>query len=204
MTFTLKKSAVALVAVALVASSFAPANAATKPTPKPSITSGAGAGGFDRGRNSSAFAKYTACLAKAGIKLPDFGGGRRGFGTPGTRPTGAPNFSTPRPRPTLSLTPTQQKAFAACAALRPSFGAFGGPGGDVRPDGRGGGINPGAITPGGRKIGGGTTAPKVGTSAAYFACLNAHGLPVTTPAQVAGLDSQNTKVIAALKACAGK
>jgi hypothetical protein len=74
----------------------------------------------------------------------------------------------------------------------------------VRPDGRGGGINPGAITPGGRKIGGGTTAPKVGTSAAYFACLNAHGLPVTTPAQVAGLDSQNTKVIAALKACAGK
>jgi hypothetical protein len=29
-------------------------------------------------------------------------------------------------------------------------------------------------------------------------------LPVTTAAQVAGLDNQNPKVLAALKACAGK
>jgi hypothetical protein len=81
--------------------------------------------------------------------------------------------------------------------LRPSFGGFGGgsggPGG-VAPDGKGGGIAPK----------GGVTAPKIGSSAAYIACLNLHGLPVQSAADIAGLDNQNTKVIAAEKACAGK
>ena len=194
MTSSMKKSILALATIALLAVSALPANAATKPTakpvPKPAVTAAPNQRGFGGGTNSAAFAKYTACLAKAGIKLSGFGGGR-GFGAPGTRPTGAPaTGTTPRPRPTLSLTPAQQKAFTACAALRPSFGGFG----------RGGGTT-GGVTPNGK---GGGTAPKTGTSAAYIACLNTHGLPVQTPADIAGLDSQNTKVIAAEKACAGK
>jgi len=204
MTFKMKRSAVAIIALVVVGASALPANAATKATPKPSITGAPRPGGFGDGAGSQAFAKYTACLAKAGIKLPSFGGGR-GFGAPGTRPTGvrptgAPAGGAPRPRPTFSLTPAQQKAFTACAALRPSFGGNG----DVQPDGRGGGIAPGGVAPGTTKLGGGTTTPKTGTSAAYFACLKAHGLPVTTVAQVAGLDTQNPKVLAALKAGAGK
>ena len=207
MTFNTKKSAIALISVAIVAASIIPANAATKaatkPTPKPAITAAPGGG-----PNSAAFAKYTACLAKAGIKFPGFGGGR-GFGAPGTRPTGAPAGggtagSAPRPRPTFSMTPAQQKAFAACAALRPSFGGFDRNGGGVTPDGRGGGIAPGGVAPGTTKVGGGATAPKTGTSAAYIACLNTHGIPVQSAAQIAGLDSQNSKVLAAEKACAGK
>ena len=207
MTFKVKSGLVALIALTLIGATELPADAATKATPKPSITGAPRAGGFGDGANAQAFAKYTACLAKAGIKLPSFGGGR-GFGSPGTRPTGvrptgAPAGGAPAPRPSFSLSPTQQKAFAACAALRPSFGGFDG-NGDVRPDGRGGGLAPGAVTPGTTKLGGGTTTPKTGTSAAYFACLKVHGLPVTTAAQVAGLDTQNPKVLAALKACAGK
>ena len=201
-----KKSFVALAALSLLLVGAIPANAATKaaakPTtkatakaaapkaaaPKPAVSTPPRAGGFGGGQNSAAFAKYTACLAKAGIKLPSFGGGR-GFGG-GTRPTGAPATGTaPRPRPTFSLSPAQQKAFTACAALRPNFGGFGGAGGG---NGKGGGIAPGGI------------APKTGTSAAYIACLNTHGLPVQTPADIAGLDNQNTKVLAAEKACAGK
>ena len=187
MTISKKNSLLALATVALLAVSVLPANAATKAkpttTPKPTVSTAPRAGGFGGGANNPAFAKYTACLAKAGIKLPSFGGGR-GFGTPGTRPTGAPtgapSGTAPRPRPTFSMTPAQQKAFTACAALRPSAGGFGA-------DGRSGGI-----------------APKTGTSPAYIACLNTHGIPVKTAAEIAGLDSQNTKVIAAKKACAGK
>jgi hypothetical protein len=195
MTIAKKNSLVALAAIALLTVSVLPANAATKaPAPKPSVTTAPRGGGFAGGPNAAEFAKYTACLAKAGIKLPAFGGGR-GFGAGGgVRPTGAPGAGAaggaPRPRPTFSLTPTQQKAFTACAKLRPSFGGFGGgaggPGG-VAPDGKGGGI-----------------APKIGSSAAYIACLNLHGLPVQSAADIAGLDNQNTKVIAAEKACAGK
>ncbi len=195
-----KKSFVALAALSLLLVGAIPANAATKaaakPTtkatakaaapkaaaPKPAVSTPPRAGGFGGGQNSAAFAKYTACLAKAGIKLPSFGGGR-GFGG-GTRPTGAPATGTaPRPRPSFSLSPAQQKAFTACAALRPSFGGFGGAGGGPA---------------------GGGPAPKTGSSAAYIACLNTHGLPVQTPADIAGLDNQNTKVLAAEKACAGK
>jgi len=208
MTLTKKNSIIALAAIALLTISVLPANAATKAaTPKPSVSTAPRAGGFGGGQTSAAFAKYTACLAKAGIKLPAFGGGR-GFGggtrPTGVRPSGAPGFGgtggTPRPRPTLSLTPTQQKAFTACAALRPSFGGFGrGPGGGA--PGAGGAGVPGGVTPNGK---GGGIAPKTGTSAAYIACLNTHGLPVQTAADVAGLDAQNTKVIAAEKACAGK
>ena len=194
-----KKSFVALAALSLLLVGAIPANAATKaaakPTaqatakstpkaaaPKPAVSTPPRAGGFGGGQNSAAFAKYTACLAKAGIKLPSFGGGR-GFGG-GTRPTGAPATGTaPRPRPSFSLSPAQQKAFTACAALRPNFGGFGGAGGGPA---------------------GGGPAPKTGTSAAYIACLNTHGLPVQTPADIAGLDNQNTKVLAAEKACVGK
>ncbi len=206
MTISKKNSLLALATVALLAISVLPASAATKSNsaaPKPTITSAPRAGGFGGGANNPAFAKYQACLAKAGIKLPGFGGGR-GFGTPGTRPTGtpptgAPTGGAPRPRPTFSMTPAQQKAFAACAALRPSFGGFGrgdatgAPTGGT-PNGKSGGIAPK----------GGGIAPKTGTSAAYIACLNSHGLPVKTAAEIAGLDNQNTKVIAAEKACAGK
>ena len=196
---TFKKSAITLAALALVSISVLPANAATKattkPTPKPAVTGAPRAGGFGGGQNSAAFAKYTACLAKAGIKFSGFGGGR-GFGAPGTRPTGAPQNgtgTTPRPRPTFSMSPTQAKAFAACAALRPSFGGFN------RGAGANGGTNP-AGAPGGAT----GTVPKTGTSATYIACLNAHGLPVTSAAQIAGLDKQNSKILAALKACVGK
>ena len=199
MQMTSKKSLIALAAISLLLVGAIPANAATKaaakPTtkatakaaaPKPAVSTPPRTGGFGGGQNSAAFAKYTACLAKAGIKLQGFGGGR-GFGG-GTRPTGAPATGTaPRPRPTFSLSPAQQKAFTACAALRPSFGGFGGAGG-----------------PGGGAGGPGGAAPKTGTSAAYIACLNAHGLPVQTPADIAGLDNQNTKVLAAEKACVGK
>jgi len=191
-----KKSIIALAAVALLTVSVLPANAATKAkpvTPKPTVSTAPRTGGFGGGANNPAMAKYTACLAKAGIKLPAFGGGR-GFRNPGTRPsgapTGAPSGTAPRPRPTFSLTPAQQKAFTACAALRPSFGGFG----------NGGGGPTGGVPNG--KSGG--TAPKTGTSAAYIACLNTHGLPVKTVADIAGLDNLNTKVIAAEKACAGK
>ena len=203
MTPTFKKSAITLAALALVSISVLPANAAakatTKPAPKPAVTGAPRAGGFGGGQNSAAFAKYTACLAKAGIKLPAFGGGR-GFGAPGTRPSGAPGAgtgTTPRPRPTFSLSPTQQKAFTACAALRPSFGGFN----------RGAGATGGASGGAGQGTSQGATGgvvPKTGTSAAYLACLNSHGLPVTSAAQIAGLDKQNTKILAALKACVGK
>ena len=201
MTSTFKKSAIAVAALALAGISVLPANAATKatskPAPKPAVSGAPRAGGFGGGQNSAAFAKYTACLAKAGIKFGGFGGGR-GFGAPCTRPSGAPGAgagtgTTPRPRPTFSLSPAQQKAFTACAALRPSFGGFN----------RGAGANGGApqgTTPGTT----GGVAPKTGTSAAYLACLNAHGIPVTSAAQIAGLDKQNSKILAALKACVGK
>lgn len=197
MTSTFKKSAIAAAALALLSVSVIPANAATKATttPKPTVSGTPRGGGFGGAQNSAAFAKYTACLAKAGIKLPGFGGGR-GFGAPGTRPTGAPGTGTgtaPRPRPSFSLSPTQAKAFAACAALRPSFGGFN------RGAGANGGTNP-AGAPGGAT----GTVPKTGTSATYIACLNAHGLPVTSAAQIAGLDKQNSKILAALKACVGK
>ena len=191
---SLKKILIPCLALSLLTLASLPANAATKAkpttTPKPTVSTAPRAGGFGGGANNPAFAKYTACLAKAGIKLPSFGGGRgRGPGTPGTRPSGAPTGAPTggAPRPTLSMTPAQQKAFAACAALRPSFGGFGA-------DGRSGGIAPK----------GGGIAPKTGTSPAYIACLNTHGIPVKTAAEIAGLDSQNTKVIAAKKACAGK
>jgi len=196
---TFKKSAISLTAIALLTISVLPANAATKAstTPKPAVSGAPRTGGFGAGRNSAAFAKYTACLSKAGIKLPAFGGGR-GFGAPGTRPSGAPGAgagtgTTPRPRPTFSLSPAQQKAFTACAALRPSFGGFN------RGAGASGGAGQG--TSQGATVG---VAPKTGTSAAYIACLNSHGLPVTSAAQIAGLDKQNSKILAALKACVGK
>jgi hypothetical protein len=194
MTISTKNSLLALASLALLAVSVLPANAATKAkpaAPKPTVSTAPRAGGFDGGANNPAMAKYTACLAKAGIKLPAFGAGR-GFGTPGTRPTGAPTSGSPRPRPTFSMTPKQQKAFAACAPLRPAFGGFGRGGGPGTPNGG---------APNGKS---GGIAPMPGSSAAYIACLNAHGIPVQSAAEIAGLDNQNTKVVAAEMACAGK
>ena len=189
-----KNSIIALAAIALLTVSVLPANAATKAkpaAPKATVSAAPRTGGFGGGANNPAMAKYTACLAKAGIKLPAFGAGR-GFGTPGTRPSGAPTSGSPRPRPTFSMTPAQQKAFTACAPLRPAFGGFGRGGGTGAPTGG---------TPNGKS---GGIAPKPGTSAAYIACLNAHGIPVQSAAEIAGLDNQNTKVVAAEMACAGK
>ena len=217
MKTSMKKSVIALSAIALVALATVPTQAATTtPAPKPSITGvpsggddgghgghGGFRGGFGGGPNSAAFAKYTACLAKAGIKFPSFGGGG-GFG--GQRPSGAPatGSTTPRPRPTFSLSPAQQKAFTACASLRPKFSGFGGgQGGQGGGFNRPGGANGGSTT-NGSTSGGTATLPKTGTSAAYLKCLNAHGLPLTSSSQIAGLDNQNPKIIAALKACAGK
>ncbi|HEY4898601.1 MAG TPA: hypothetical protein VIH79_02655 [Candidatus Nanopelagicaceae bacterium] len=181
MTFPGMKSIV-VIAIALFAFSTVQSQAATAATtPNPSVSGAPRSGGFGGGQNSSAFAKYTACLTKAGIKLPAFGG----FGGRHTRPSGAPTArSTPRPRQSVALTPSQQKAFTACAALRPTFNGFGGK-------------TPAPKTPTTKKS-------KIGTSAAYIACLNKHGLPVQTASEIAGLDSQNTKVIAAEKACLGK
>jgi hypothetical protein len=201
MNTTLKKTFFLFTAIAVLAVGVAPSQAATKATtPKPAVSGAPSRGGFGGGQNSAAFAKYTACLAKAGIKLPAFGGGR-GFGG-GTRPTGAPaTGTTPRPRPTFSLTPTQQKAFTACAALRPSFGGAGGAGRNFAPGARPTAATKGSKTAIAPKA---APAPKKGTSAAYIACLNTQGIPVQTAADVKGLDNQNTKVIAAMKACAGK
>ncbi|MEJ0014410.1 MAG: hypothetical protein WDN07_02280 [Actinomycetota bacterium] len=193
------KSIVALSVIALLAISTVPTFAATKATtPKPAASSAPKRGGFSGGPNAAAFAKYQACLTKAGVKLPSFGGGGgRGFGsgTPGTRPSGIPTTrpATPRPRPTFSLSPAQQKAMASCASLRPTFSGFGAGGKSAS--------GKSATKPTSAPKG---VAPKTGTSAAYIACLNTHGLPVQTAAQIAGLDKENTKVIAAEKACAGK
>src|ERR1035437_3639556 len=128
MSFSRTPSIVAI-AIALVAVGTVQSQATTTPAPKPALSAAPHRGGFGGGQNSPAFAKYQACLTKAGIKLPAFGG----FGGPngrGTRPTGSPTSNpTPRPRQSLALTPAQQKAFAACAPLRPSFSGFGGRGG---------------------------------------------------------------------------
>ena len=180
--------------IVISAAAISPAHGATK-TPTPKITKstttkmGGANGGFSDGPNAAAMAKYQACLAKAGIKMPAFNrkpGGLNGAG--GTRPTGAP--TAPRgPRPTFSMTPTQQKAFASCASLRPKFGGR---------DGSTGGWKPGS---------GNSSSGVSGTSRndpAYLACLNVQGLPVQTMSDVQSLDTQNTKVIAAERACAGK
>ena len=199
MTFSRTKSIVAI-AITLSAISTVQSQAATTtPAPKPAVSGAPDRGGFGGGQNSAAFAKYTACLAKAGIKLPAFGG----FGGQRTRPTGIPTPQpTNSPRQRIALTPTQQKAFVACAALRPAFRGFGGNG--ATRGGPGGAFQPGSKTPASKVPTTPNVAPKTGTSAAYIACLNAHGLPVQTAAEIAGLDSQNTKVAAAEKACAGK
>jgi hypothetical protein len=198
----MKKTLVIAAVISIAAFSAAPSFAASKPTaPKPSISiSGGGEGengtdGGGEGRppnstnsaNSARFAQYQACLSKAGIKMPAFGGRRPGaFGTTpnGLRPSGAPTAPAPK-LAKLKMTPKEQKAFNACASLRPKFNR-----------GEGGGFGQGATTNG--------VAPALGTGAAYIACLNTQGLPVQSMTDVQGLDSQNSKVKAAMKACAGK
>lgn len=180
--------------------------------PKSTPSSSVPKGGMASGTISSPFAKYTACLAKAGIKTPAFGIGR-GYNPSGVRPTGAPATNvSPRPRPTFSMTPTQQKAFTACASLRPSFAGFG-KGGTIANGIPKTGVasgNTAKITPkpSTAPLSGSkpktVSTPKAGTSIAYIACLNAHGIPVTTASQLAGLDNQNTKILATEKTCAGK
>ena len=197
----MKKTLIIAAVISFAAFSAAPSLAAAKPTaPKPSISisgggegeSGGEGGGEGRRPNAAGFAKYQACLSKAGIKMPAFGGRRPGaLGTTpnGLRPSGAPtgmNLPT-APAPKLSklkMTPKEQKAFNACASLHPKFNR-----------GEGSGFGQGTTTNG--------VAPALGTGAAYIACLNTQGLPVQSMADVQGLDSQNSKVKAAEKACAG-
>jgi hypothetical protein len=99
-------------------------------------TSAAGAAGA----NGAAFAKYTTCLKQHGVTLPNFGQGRPpGGGAPDAGPGGAPTGTAPNPPTGTNRrggfgqfdNPKFQKASAACASLRPKFGAggFGGRGG---------------------------------------------------------------------------
>ena len=109
-------------------------------------SSGGGNGGSSGGDQNNAFAAYTQCLAKNGvtITLPSRGprtGGSRGPGEGygGTRPSARPS-GFPRPSGSFSGRggfpgggmfqkpegvddATWQKAQAACASVRPSFGA---------------------------------------------------------------------------------
>ncbi|MCU1489743.1 MAG: hypothetical protein JWM85_1148 [Acidimicrobiaceae bacterium] len=157
---------------------------------KSTTSSGASSGSKSSGSSSSkaSTTAYQACLKKNGVTLPSggrgFGGGAPGGGTggsgasSGTRPAGGAGggaFSNPK----------FQKAFAACASLRPKgSGGFGGGFG-------GGGANTAAL-------------------AAYRNCLKLHGvtLPTRSSSSTAGsskpstLNPSNPTVKAALTACA--
>lgn len=111
---------------------------------KPTISGGTGEAGDDAGRapgtfggtpdpaRAAALKKYSACLVAHGGKAFAFGGGRGFRGGPnGVRPSGAPNGAPNGVRPSgapkrpfamPSISPAQQKAMTACAALAPKFG----------------------------------------------------------------------------------
>jgi hypothetical protein len=147
----------------------------------PSSASGSSASG------SSSFTAYRNCLSKHGVTLPSGGPGSGGFGGGGFGGGGSGGSS--------GSGSTFQKAQAACASLRPSFGA----GGFRGPGGFGGG--------------GFATAIK-----AFRTCMSDHGEPIPTtrpsspPASgsspedrfLNGLNPGNGKVAAAVKACESK
>ncbi len=103
-------------------------------TASPQASSSSGTTTTGTSTNSGGFAAYRNCLQQQGVTLPQrggFGGGRGGGGGggfgggggQGTGPTGPAGGGRP------TLTPAQQKAYAACASLRPSGGfGFGGGG----------------------------------------------------------------------------
>jgi hypothetical protein len=151
-------------------------------TSSPSGSSGSSASG--------SFTAYRNCLSQHGVSLPSGGPGSGGFGGGGFGGGGSGGTSS-----------TFQKAAAACASLRPSFGSggsggFGGFGGS-----------------GGSGGGGFYTAIQ-----AFRTCMSDHGesIPTTRPTSPpsAGsssadrflnwLNPSNSKVAAALKACESK
>jgi hypothetical protein len=141
--------------------------------------------------SSSGFAAYRTCLQQHGVTLPSpgpsgapgggFGGG--GFGGGGGFPGGGGSSSG---------SSTFQKAAAACASLRPSFGGAG--------------------------FGGGGFSGFAQAFQAFRSCMSDHGepIPTTRPSTqpspgtspqdrfLNGLNPDNSKVAAALKACESK
>ena len=167
----------ACAAAACGGSSGGGAAAATTGTTTAPPAAGAAAGGA----NGSAFATYTACLAKHGVTLPRFAGRPPGGGQGGGAPTGTtpapPVATTPaggqRPRGAFGSAAFRTAA-AACADLRPKgVGGF-----------RGGGF------------GGGQQRAAF---AAYRNCLKLHG--VTTLRGLGGA-TPSAKEQKAMSACA--
>lgn len=77
---------------------------------------------------------YRDCLAQHGVKLPSFSPGAsrpsgRPSGMPSGRPSGAFRGGFGGGTGGASADPERQKAAQACASVRPSFNAPGGPGG---------------------------------------------------------------------------
>lgn len=136
------------------------------------------------GTDAAGFTAYRNCLQQHGVSLPTSRptSGAGGFGAAGGFGGGSSTF---------------QKASEACSSLRPSFGGFGGTGGS---GGSGG-------------FGGFATALQ-----AFRSCMSAHGeaIPTTRPTSppasgsstadrfLNGLNPDNAKVAAALKACESK
>jgi len=136
--------------------------------------------------SGSSFSAYLGCLRSHGVNVPT------------SRPSGAPGSGFGGgfgggSGGSSSSNSTFQKASQACASLRPSFGGFGGGGGGFS---------------------GFATAFK-----AFRACMADHGvtIPTTRPAEppqedntspddrfLNGLNPNNAKVAAALKACESK
>jgi hypothetical protein len=140
-----------------------------------STTTTAGSGA---GQAKASLAAYTSCLAKHGVKLPNFGGTRGTFPTGGSFPPtggGRSQFNSPAFR----------KASSACASLRPKGGFGNRPGGG----GGGGGFSSAAL-------------------AAYRNCLKIHGVTLpsrsssTSSTPPATLNTKSPAVKKALDACA--
>jgi len=150
--------------------------AATSATPAPKANQTPNQAGSDQR------AKFSACLAKQGIKLPSQAPGTGGFNRPSGAP-GAGGVMSARPRPTGSrapFTPTGvdpqkfQKAIQACGGS----GFAGGLSGAGR-----GGQNSTAFQ-------------------AFSSCLKDHGVKSSPTTGVTGLNQKDPKVAAALKTCA--
>jgi hypothetical protein len=134
---------------------------------------------------TASFTAYETCLKAHGVtSTGGFGGGffRRGAtgatGAPPTGPTGATGAtgaSGPGGFRRRTLTPAQQKAFNACASLRPT-----------------GGFRGGAGAPGGGNFANNPTFAKFQT------CLKNHGV---TTGQGGGFDRTSTTGRAAFAAC---
>jgi hypothetical protein len=128
---------------------------------------------------SPGISAYLTCLRQHGVNVPTT--------RPSARPTARPSGAFPSPNPSM------QAARQACASLRPQGGGFGGFGG-----------------------GGGQFAAEF---QAFRSCMSAQGEPIPTTRPTApptpapspgadrflnGLNPNNPKVAAALKACQSK